>query len=239
MRVALSGHTESVHLCGTAFVMVMRTADPRKYDIAYSVTLRANLTPGPTVWCSITMTRIVRIFLLLLLWTPAGASEQVRSKPQVVPSDLEQRVLELINAERAKQNLRPLELDLKLAEIARAHSRDMVKQGYFNHITPEGRGPAERSRAAGYECRKRSGDFTGQQLAENLFQNNLYDRVVYQNGARFYEWKSAEEIAKSSVKGWMKSPGHRGNILNPGYDKTGIGVAIGADGKVILTQLFC
>jgi uncharacterized protein YkwD len=201
--------------------------------------LHAMLVQYLNLCSSITTMRMVRILLILVLWAPNGASGQDMSKPHVIPSDLERRVLELINAERVEQHLSPLESDAKLSEIARAHSRDMAERGYFNHITPEGKDPAERSRAAGYECRKQSGDFVTLRLAENLFQNNLYDRVVYHNGARTYEWKSAEEIAESSVKGWMESPSHRRNILTRGYDKTGIGVAIGANGKVIITQLFC
>jgi len=37
----------------------------------------------------------------------------------------------------------------------------------------------------------------------------------------------------------MKSPGHRKNILTPYWKKEGIGVHIGPDDKVYVTQNFC
>jgi len=37
----------------------------------------------------------------------------------------------------------------------------------------------------------------------------------------------------------MNIPGHRKNILTSTYDKEGMGIAIGSDGKVLITQNFC
>ncbi len=37
----------------------------------------------------------------------------------------------------------------------------------------------------------------------------------------------------------MHSSGHRQNILNRAYRKTGIGAAIATDGQVYVTQVFC
>lgn len=38
--------------------------------------------------------------------------------------------------------------------------------------------------------------------------------------------------------GWMRSDGHRVNVLNPGFDRIGIGVHCAADGSVWATQQF-
>lgn len=77
-------------------------------------------------------------------------------------------------------------------------------------------------------------------LAENIFQNNLYDRVWYTNGVpTSYEWNTMDDIAESTVDGWMNSPGHRQNILTPYFYSEGIGVAISSDDKVYITQNFC
>ena len=46
-----------------------------------------------------------------------------------------------------------------------------------------------------------------------------------------------EEFARVAVDGWMKSPGHRENILNPRYNLSGIGVAM-VDGQAFATQVF-
>lgn len=76
-------------------------------------------------------------------------------------------------------------------------------------------------------------------LSENIFQNNLYDTVWYTNGIiTSYEWNTLEELAQSTVNGWMNSPGHRANILGS-YHSEGIGVAIADDDKVYITQNFC
>ena len=76
-------------------------------------------------------------------------------------------------------------------------------------------------------------------LAENIYQNNLYDSVTYYNGIPSYDWNTQEEIAQSTVEGWMDSPGHRKNILTSSYDREGIGVAIATNDKVYITQDFC
>jgi uncharacterized protein YkwD len=48
-----------------------------------------------------------------------------------------------------------------------------------------------------------------------------------------------DQIAATTSKGWMDSPGHRQNILDKGYTRTGIGVAVAGDDKVYITQMFC
>jgi len=75
--------------------------------------------------------------------------------------------------------------------------------------------------------------------AENIFQNNLYDAVTTVNGEAFYDWNSPEKIAETTVQGWMKSAGHRKNILMPYWKNEGIGVVIAPDDKVYITQNFC
>lgn len=48
---------------------------------------------------------------------------------------------------------------------------------------------------------------------------------------------SNKELAQNTVVGWMNSPGHKKNILDPEYDETGIGVAWVGD-YLISTQVF-
>jgi hypothetical protein len=67
----------------------------------------------------------------------------VRARP-----DLEKRMLDLVNQERAEAGLRPLAPDPELTEVARRHSTDMFARGYFAHDTPEGLSPFDRMRAA-------------------------------------------------------------------------------------------
>ncbi len=83
------------------------------------------------------------------------------------------------------------------------------------------------------------GEYVSEGLAENIFQNNLYNRVIISGIDIKYEWNSADKIARTSVDGWMASPGHRQNILTGRYEKTGVGIAIAANDQLLITQLFC
>ena len=70
-------------------------------------------------------------------------------------------------------------------------------------------------------------------------QNNLYDSVTTCNGIPRYDWSTQEEIAQSTVEGWMNSSRHRKNIPTSIYERESIGVSIATDDKVYITQDFC
>lgn len=106
----------------------------------------------------------------------------------------EQQVLALTNQERAKSGCGPLTFDKSLTRAAEAHAADMVAEHFFAHDSLDGRSPFDRMKAAG---------FAGGSMAENI-------AVGYSTPA-------------AVVGGWMKSPGHRANILNCGYTVIGIG----------------
>jgi uncharacterized protein YkwD len=164
----------------------------------------------------------------LALWSVFGTTQV---QPQIRISDIEEQIHVLINGERQASNLNPLTLDEGLSKIARGHSQDMVNRGFFSHVDPDGNAPRDRLRLAGYSCPKMSG--------ENIFQNNLYSRVTIRGNQKSYDWNSLSEIAGSTVKGWMASPGHRQNILQKNYSRTGVGAAIAGNGQVYITQVFC
>src|SRR2546430_1885709 len=132
------------------------------------------------------------IFMLLFLFLQNG-------KPEIRTEGLEQRIHELINAQRKMHDLQPLAIDETLSKLARAHSEDMAKRGYFKHVNPEGQTPMKRAEAAGYKlC---------QLMGENIYQNNLYSRVIEEKKRTTYDWNSLEKIASTTVKGWMESEG--------------------------------
>jgi len=75
----------------------------------------------------------------------------------------------------------------------------MAAHHYFAHHGQDGSEPAERILAAGYA----GGRVTGENLA----------------------WGQGERASPAFiVDGWMHSPGHRANILRPGFDEIGIGI---------------
>ncbi len=154
---------------------------------------------------------------------------------------LEKRIHELVNVERSKKGLNTLSWCEDLANIARYHSKDMATRNYFNHVSPEGEDFSARYQKFGYRCENRVGNMV-YRGGENLFLNNLVKSYTYDKDTGEvidYRFNSIEEIAQSSVAGWMNSPGHRENILMPYFKKEGIGISITEDGKIYITENFC
>jgi uncharacterized protein YkwD len=161
-----------------------------------------------------------------------------KQQPKVTIAILEKQIHILINNERRNRGLSRLAWDDALNAIARKHSRDMAKRNYFAHLSPEGRDFIFRYKQEGYSCGIRV-NLTVHLGAENIALNNLYDSITTVNGIVYHEWNSQEKIAETTVEGWMKSTGHRKNILTPHWLHEGIGVFIAPDDKVYITQNFC
>jgi uncharacterized protein YkwD len=130
-------------------------------------------------------------------------------------SDVEWHILFLTNQQRNRQKLRQFEPSPPLADVARAHSRDMLARDFFSHGNPEGLNPKDRVVKAGLRFRL---------VAENIYST--------ENGTT-----DAAEAASRIVTGWMKSPGHRRNILDPALEVLGVGVAV-SETRILATQLF-
>jgi uncharacterized protein YkwD len=131
----------------------------------------------------------------------------------------ERSVLCLLNLERTSRGLGRLRANGRLADAATAHSRDMVRRRYFSHVSPGGETMGERIREAGYLGRARS-----YSLGENL------------------AWGTGSLASPLKiVEAWMRSPGHKRNILHPRFDEVGVGLALGApvrDGGATYTTNF-
>lgn len=125
-----------------------------------------------------------------------------------VDSLAETKMLQIVNANRAEKGLAPLVFSSPLTNLAREHSNDMFKRGYFSHYTPEGYSPFDRMAQANI-----SYTFAGENLA-------LAPNV---------------ELA---MQGLMNSPGHRENILSPKFRKIGIGVLDGGMYGEMFSQEF-
>jgi uncharacterized protein YkwD len=126
-------------------------------------------------------------------------------------SGMEQRLLEEINKIRLFHALAPLESTEDLNRIARGFSFRMNRFGIFGHFDFAGNNVADRVRAAGIRFSL---------VAENIAKNiNFSDPV------------------ETAIDGWMKSDGHRANILTSDFRETGVG--IWKDGNIYhLTQVF-
>jgi len=167
------------------------------------------------------------------------ARESGLTQPEVSIPELESFTHQLINSERAKQGLHTLQFDGSIASIARNHSVDMARRGYFSHINPKGQDSTDRGTSVGFDCIKDYGNYYTYGLAENIHQGWLSSSATYVNEVPLHDWNTQQEIAVIAVEDWMNSREHRENILDASYDRTGIGVAIAEDGKVYITQNFC
>ncbi|MFW6113481.1 MAG: CAP domain-containing protein [Actinomycetota bacterium] len=153
--------------------------------------------------------------------------------------NLAKMIHDLINEERTTKGLDALRWDEALSHIAAAHSRDMAERGYFDHVSPEGKDFSDRYREHGYTRNTQIGRqvYVG---GENLFQNNVIESYAYNQNTQEimeYEFKGLEELARSTVEGWMESPGHRENILTP-FSREGIGIYVTDEGEVYITENF-
>ena len=127
-------------------------------------------------------------------------------------------VLHYTNQTRKEHKLVPFTRYITLESAAQKHSNWMERKGVCDHIGSGGSDPRERMKLEG---------FLGDLTAENC----------YQYPAR----RDHKNLAKNLVDGWMKSPGHRSNILHPQLKYLGeyLGVGITSDGKhVYATQNF-
>lgn len=124
----------------------------------------------------------------------------------------ERRAFEATNEMRSKNGFSPLSWDSDLSRMARAHSEQMARLGFFAHETPEGLRLRDRARAAGIRF---------QVIGENI----AYNQGVDDPGA-------------FAVQRWMISSGHRANILSREFRASGTGSFVARDGRVYITQIF-
>lgn len=147
----------------------------------------------------------------IALKTGTGVQELIDANPQLtnpnqisagqkitVPvkeqASVEQEVVKLVNAERAKAGLAALHEDLELSKVAKSKSQDMHDKNYFDHTSPTYGSP--------FTMMKNFG-ITYKSAGENISKGQ----------------RSAQEV----VTAWMNSEGHRANILNKSYTHIGIG----------------
>ena len=140
---------------------------------------------------------------------PSACPSSTATPQSANVDQIERTVLCLVNRERTSRGLRSLTADPKLAVAAASHSRDMVRRSYFSHQSPGGGTMSDRIRATGWFSGARSYAF-----AENL---------AWGTGSL----ASPQHIVQS----WMRSPGHRRNILGGRYEELGVGIALGAPGR--------
>ncbi|MBX8575706.1 CAP domain-containing protein [Pseudomonas cichorii] len=131
-----------------------------------------------------------------------------------------QKLLELINTARnqprqcgtqAFNATTPLTWNATLATAAEGHTRSMANNSFFDHKGRDGSTPGDRAELAGY---------IAQQIGENI--------------------AAGQDTTRKVVDGWLASPGHCANLMNPGFRELGAAYAIDpkSDAGIYWTAMF-
>jgi uncharacterized protein YkwD len=135
-------------------------------------------------------------------WPNAPGPQSPATQPT---GGYEQEVLTLTNIRRAQgatcggqyfPPATPLSTNAALQSAAELHSRDMGERNYFDHTSLDGRSPGDRIRATGFSAR--------------TWGENIYGGAT---------------SPAQAVDGWMASPGHCRNIMDPHFRYLGVGYA--------------
>ncbi|MEO6119894.1 MAG: CAP domain-containing protein [Terriglobales bacterium] len=113
---------------------------------------------------------------------------------------IEQRIFKLVNQARADRGLEPLKWNRKLGEAAAEHLVKMIEKRQLSH-----RFPGEPA------------------LSDRIAATGLRFNASAENVGYATDWEDLHP-------GWMRSAGHRANILSAAYDEVGIAVALGPNG---------
>jgi uncharacterized protein YkwD len=151
--------------------------------------------------------------VMLLAGCPASSSTDSQ-RPAVgvpAPSALSRGMVERTNAERRRARLAALREDSRLARAARIHADQIARAGRLAHELSGARYPKLQDRldAVDYEWRT---------IGENV--------------------ASGQPDAAAVVGDWMRSRGHRENILNPSFTEFGVAHAADRAGRTYYVQVF-
>jgi uncharacterized protein YkwD len=121
-------------------------------------------------------------------------------------AEIRDATLCLLNVERRAHGLAPLAENGSLETAATKYSRQMVRDGFFDHVSPGGSTMVQRIKRSNYLQ-----GANGWAIGENI------------------AWGSGDRATpRETVSAWMGSAGHRRNILDRGFRHVGVGIGLGA-----------
>lgn len=139
-----------------------------------------------------------------LSWAKALLISLAVAGSPVAAASPAETVLSAVNSARAKAGCQPLRLNARLTAAAQAHAKAMAEQNFFGHAGKDGSKFSSRIKRQGYSYRA---------AAENI--------------------AAGHRTAMQAVQGWLKSAGHRRNMLDCGMKETGIAVVYQPDDRPI------
>ena len=144
----------------------------------------------------------------IVMAAPAGQSMAPARSTEFAGQAAGQRILDLINQARAAPRncgdkrlnaAQPVRWNNALAEASRQHSEEMARYNYFSHNGRDGSEPWDRVERAGYRYRS---------MGENI--------------------AAGQRSPEDAVAGWIKSPDHCANLMNPVFTEMGAALAVNA-----------
>jgi len=172
----------------------------QQVEVTASDTTGSTVLANFPIWCAEAAPKSIRI------------ADAANDPPPKTRDEAEERMLVLVNNDRARQKLPALALDTRLTSIARLHSDEMLRTGTVAHVSPTTGSAGDRVKAGG-----------------------VGTAVILENVARAYGVAEAE-------LGLMNSPGHRANLLSDEVTHVGIGITLGKDvagrRELLVTQVF-
>lgn len=127
--------------------------------------------------------------------TPQPEPAPAPQEPTSFMNEFQTKVVDLVNAERAKHGLKPVVAKEDLTKVAQVKAQDMYQSRYFSHTSPNYGSPFDMMRKFGISYSA---------AGENIAMGQ----------------KTPEQV----MQDWMNSSGHRANILNANYNEIGVGV---------------
>jgi uncharacterized protein YkwD len=175
------------------------------------------------------MSRIALAVAILLVMTGlSAATVSAAPAPKALSASItvtstttaELQMFQLLNSDRTAPaqaaesgpNARRLTWDSKLAGVARARAKQLAKGAAFQHVNADGSQPWDRLNKAGIQWVS-----MGENLA--MDQSVAHAEAAFMNEAKFQD-------------------NHRGNIVSKSFTQVGIGIAVGQDGTLYITEEF-
>ncbi|MFV0441335.1 MAG: SafA/ExsA family spore coat assembly protein [Lachnospirales bacterium] len=203
--------------------MSKKNLDKLFLTLAFTLIFTIVVTAGTTTYTvkkGDTLWKIARTY-------EVGISEIIGANPQIKNPDLiypnqkvnvplpdetlqgiEEEILDLVNAERQKNNLSPLKLDWQVSRVAQYKSEDMGDNNYFSHNSPTYGSPFDMLKSFNI-----SYNYAGENIAKG------------------------QKTPTAVMNAWMNSSGHRENILNSKFTTLGVGYYV-KNGTIYWTQIF-
>jgi uncharacterized protein YkwD len=150
----------------------------------------------------------------LAILAPGAAVATTTTVDEAALTSAESAMVTTLNLDRTSHGLVPVRIDDRLMAIARARSDDMVANGYFSHVEPDGR---------------------------NVFDILTAQHISWYTAGEIIAWNgmSMDTTVSAANYQWKTSPGHYAIIMSTSYNYVGVGLAVDpATEKKVWTAVF-